>query len=170
MIPLTGKTTKILFFVLCFAIFSFASCSVKSETDDTENELPSFEQYVEEIPLISERVELRSSSLIKHVDIESDFIPEGAALFGKLNSINGYHFIIYTYPADVRLPILEVYDNEGNKINEKQLYRYGSCPVTNSGGSTAIIKDREMIIMQTFCDIYDSKFDSDTIFVHSLIK
>lgn len=174
MAPRSDKTTLKLFIsplmILLFIVGCVGDKKSAHNQNSTEKVRQTFEQFVAEIPLVPVRVELHSYNPIKHIEIKSPHIPEGAALFGKLKSMDGYHFIIYTYPADIRLPILEVYDNDGIKLMEKQLYRYNGCPATNSGGSTIIIKNQEMIVMQTFCDVYDGRYDSDTLMVSRLIE
>ena len=86
--------------------------------------------------------------------MESEFIPEGAALLGRLPSIENKYFIIYTYPADIRLPILEVYNANGEKINQLELYDYMNCDLDQGGNSKFTITN-EFIIKETYCNTND---------------
>ena len=65
--------------------------------------------------------------MINAVEIESKFRPEGSSVMGKLKSMNNKNFIIYTYQADIVLPMLEIYNNEGLKIRQLELLDMGYC-------------------------------------------
>lgn len=158
-------------------LFSFlllttlTACSENQETDlINEGEERAFEAFVAEIPLLEQGMTLKSGEELPGVSIETEFIPEGASLIGKLKSIDENHFIVYSYPADIRLPILEIYNSTGEKLNEKVLFGYGDCPLTESGSSECTFAANHRVIVRTFCDTYFSKFDVDTIKVKELLK
>ena len=89
----------------------------------------SFLDYIKKIEKIDIPVTYTCQDNLKHIDdLESKFIPDGAAIMGLVNSIDKCHFIIYSYPADIRLPILEVYSNKGEKVKEVTLLDIESCP------------------------------------------
>lgn len=129
-----------------------------------------FEQFADSIPQLELPFELSTSDEIEYVESNSRFIPEGAALIGKLKSQSNKWLIIYSYPADIRLPILEVYDNNGKKLHEIQLFDYGSCPVTSSGYSKFVIENEKEIYKENICDLYDSRIDRDTIKIEELLN
>ena len=147
------------------------SCGNKDSGEEVNNLTKTpFEQFVDSMPLIRLPFELSTSDEIQHVNLNSEHIPEGAALVGKLQSKNGTHFIIYSYPADIRLPILEIYNSTGEKINEILLFDYVSCPLTSNGYSKFIVKSYNAIYKETACDSYDSRIDRDTIYIENLLK
>ncbi len=160
------RNTALLLFT--FVILT-ASSQENPNVKDQQLSEDSFKQFVDDIPLLQLPFELSTSDPMYHLNMESKYIPEGAALIGRLKSRLGKHLIIYSYPADIRLPILEVYDNDGKKLNELQLFDYMSCPMTASGFSRFIIRSEE-IYKETACDIYDSRIDQDTIRVNDLLK
>lgn len=129
-----------------------------------------FEQYVESIPILELPFELSTNDTIAHIPIENPFLPEGAALLGRLQSNNDKHLILYSYPADIRLPILEIYNSKGEKLNTLPLFDYGKCPLTASGYSRFEITDQGEIYKETACDLYDSRIDTDTIFIEKLLQ
>jgi hypothetical protein len=155
-------------------IFTVALLSAFANNYSTAKDHPirktAFEQFVDSIPLLELPFELSTTDVIKHVPLNSPYIPEGAALIGKLKSQNNRWLIIYSYPADIRLPILEVYDSNGKKLSEVQLFDYGNCPVTSSGYSKFVIKNEKEIYKETACDAYDSRTDRDTINIEGLLK
>jgi len=120
---------------LFIGLICLASCSMSDSVCDKETKTE-FENYVCEIPLLSVNFGLTCAEPIEHIDIKSKFTPEGAGIVGRLRSIDNYSFIIYSYPADIRLPILEVYNQKGNKINQTPLLNQNDCgigpPVTSS--------------------------------------
>lgn len=59
--------------------------------------------------------------------MESMFIPEGANVVGKLPSNNDFHYVLYTYPADIILPMLEKYDLTGKRVAQYNLFDYEFC-------------------------------------------
>jgi len=153
--------------LLAAVVLSCANPEATRTTQKTES--TPFEQFVKDVPLVALPFELSTSEEFKHLAIESKFIPEGAALIGKLPSKNGMHFLLYSYPADIRLPILEIYTNDGAKINEISLFK-SACPITNYGHSKITMNSYDLIFQETICDAYDSRIDYDTLVVNGLIR
>ena len=130
-----------------------------------------FENYVHEIRVID--IPYNSDNNFESLDIESVFKPEGSLLQGKLKSINNYHFIIYWYAADISLPILEVYNNNGKKVNEVQLLDIHFCSYEypNQDGRFKIEKDGEIILENyTLINDIERVVSSDTISLKKIIK
>ena len=143
------------------------SC-VNSEKKTEEIKKTKFEQFVSRIPLLEIPFEQSSLDEFKHLQMESEFIPEGAALLGRLSSRDDKHLILYTYPADVRLPFLEVYSTNGKKINQLELYDYMNCDLDQGGNSKFTITN-EFITKETYCNTYVSRVDRDTIAIEDLV-
>lgn len=77
-------------------------------------------------------------------------------LVGKLCETGRYTAILYIIPADVELPVLQVFDTNGNKISSLKLF-IGNCCGENEGCSglstVQITKDLHIILKdstQTF--------------------
>jgi hypothetical protein len=88
------------------------------------------------------------------------FRPEGAAIIGKLRTTNKYVAIIYAYPADISLPILETYTLEGVKLDQLQLFNLSSC-VTDFNDT--IETNSSFLIFENFdIKIIDSIFNTTT--------
>ncbi len=67
----------------------------------------SFASFVAQVPELDSSFSWSNSDTIEYLDIKSKFIPEGAGLIGRLPSIDDYSFLIYSYPADTGIPILD---------------------------------------------------------------
>ena len=147
----------------------FACGNQTTQQKKVINEETPFQQFVNSVPLITLPFGLSSNEAINHLTIDSPVIPEGAALIGKLPSQDSRHLLIYSYPADIRLPILELYDSNGTKLKEVNLFNYGACPVTSSGFSSFQLDDYARIFLETACDLYDSRIDRDTLFIDQFV-
>lgn len=131
----------------------------------------SFLAYARSIPLLDKDFTLSSSEVFEHMNIQSKYIPDGAGLIGSLAPINEYHFIIYSYPADIQLPVLEVYNSIGEKVNDRVLFNYGHCPVQfRDNHSFKLSPDRTAIYLHTTCAISFSNAYQDTIIIEDLIS
>jgi hypothetical protein len=130
-----------------------------------------FENYVDEIPEI--KIPYNSNSNFESLDINSEFKSKEALLHGKLKSVNKHHFIVYWYAADISLPILEVYSNQGEKVNEVQLLDYHFCSFEypNQYSRFKIETEGEVILENyRIIDEVENVVASDTIFIKNLIK
>jgi len=104
------------------------SCSEEAPAVNTELEVnESFKEYFDRLPQIEIGYEIGSNDFIETIKIESEFVPEGAKVLGKLGMEMKLFHILYVYPADISLPIWEAYDSEGNKWGEEQLFDLGHC-------------------------------------------
>ena len=154
-------------FLLFTAVFSVTSCIDEEGPAKTPS---AFEQYVDSIPLLPLPFELSTTDAITHVSMKSHFIPDGAAIIGKLPSKNGRHLIIYSYPADIRLPVLEVYDHRGKRTHSVELVNYGACPITDNGYYGFRLANYEVIYRETTCDSFDSRIERDSITVAQVVQ
>lgn len=156
--------------VLQFITALLIACG-NQETDSVVQEVKrsAFTYYVDSIPTLELPLVLKSDDAMMHFENPKEFVPEGAELIGKLPSLGNKHFIIYSYPADIRLPILEIYDDEGKKLKDVQLFKY-NCPLDMGWFSKfSISKDYDIVIEQ-ICDAYDSRIDRDTIRLQELLR
>lgn len=157
-------------FVLLIATAFLTSCvNIGSKKIDQDVHKSAFEQFVDSVPTLELPYELSTDDEMIHYNNPSSHVPEGAALMGKLPSLENVHLIVYSYPADIRLPVLELYSKDGTKLNDIQLFKY-SCPLESSWNSKFLITKDYKIYIDKICDIYDSQIDKDTINIKGLLK
>lgn len=157
--------------------YSTHTCSMTSiktdalikELDSLEKQENAFFDFVTSVPILDSGYTAESDETIEHFVIESDFIPDGAAMMGRVPSREGYHFLVYCHPDDIHLPILEMYDSLGEKILERSLFRYSECPPSDSGYSRFELVGTRVIIIVTICDAYNSNAFMDVIELEELI-
>ena len=131
-----------------------------------------FASFVAQVPELDSSFSWSNSDTIEYLDIKSKFIPERAGLIGRLPSIDNYSFLIYSYPADTGIPILEVYNEVGEKVNQRELFVMGDCPSILSLSDSHhfhLSADRSTVYMSTSCAISFSAGFSDSLVVGSLI-
>ena len=132
----------------------------------------SFASFVAQVPELDSSFSWSNSDTIEYLDIKSKFIPEGAGLIGRLPSIDNYAFLIYSSPADTGIPILEVYNEVGEKVNQRELFIKGDCPSILSLSDIHhfhLSADRSTIYMSTSCAFSFSAGFSDSLVVERLI-
>lgn len=132
----------------------------------------SFASFVAQVPELDSSFSWSNSDTIEYLDIKSKFIPEGAGLIGKLPSIDDYSFLIYSYPADTGIPILEVYNEVGEKVNQRELFVMGDCSSILSLSDFHrfyLSDDRSTVYMSTSCAFSFSAGFSDSLVVERLI-
>ena len=146
-------------------------CAVVNTSDPSLlNVDSSFFYFTQTIPILDSNFTLSSSEEFNHLDIKSKYIPDGAALIGKLQAIDNYEFIIYSYPADLRLPILEVYNSNGKKVNERVLYNFEYCTIDfENNHKVELSADHSKVYRTTVCGISFSAFSYDSILVRDLL-
>jgi len=160
--------------LMCF-LFGIISCGTKSNEKKEQTSsivktvyqktgrLDSFSNYLDAIPKIEIPTKYSCNNSFDRINLESKYRPEGSSIMGKLNSINENHFIIYTYPADNTLPILEIYNNEGLKLNQLILLDMAHCSFeAEDEHSRFIVPNDSFIILENF-----KVNKSDTIVVKS---
>ena len=177
---MTYKTLTILFLTVTIFVGCFNNrCSgdekgcavVNADAPSLLNVDSSFLYFTQTIPILDSNFTLSNEDEFKHLDIKSKYIPEGAALIGKLHAIGNYEFIIYSYPADLRLPILEVYNSKGEKVNEHVLYNFEYCNTDfQNNHKVELSADHSKIYRTTICGISFSAFSYDSIVVRDLLS
>lgn len=155
---------------ILFGLFFLNSCSVNDSICDKESKTE-FEKYICEIPLLSAGFSLTCAEQIEHHNFKSEFTPEGAGIVGRLKSIGSHSFIIYSYPADIRLPILEVYDQKGEKINETPLFDEYDCSIDSPTTSSRFrIENETTIIIERIKPENGAVNKTITVNLNGLIK
>lgn len=154
-------------------------CSDDEENHPTPNVLASiveqdssFASFVAQVPELDSSFSWSNSDTIEYLDVKSKFIPEGAGLIGRLPSIDDYSFLIYSYPVNTGIPILEVYNEVGKKVNQRELFVMGDCSSILSLSDFHrfyLSADRSTVYMSTSCAISFSAGFSDSLVVESLI-
>jgi hypothetical protein len=160
---------------LTLLVFSVALCgscqnAAVSDVDNNFVQNTSFSTFVQSIPLLPPEFNLNSNDEIQHVDLNSKFIPERAALVGKLPSIGNYQFIVYSYSGKIERPILEVYNADGIKINQQELFIVGWCPANIPEYYNATLsEDGTKFYLETLCVDDHTEGFNDTIVLRGLI-
>lgn len=122
---------KIRIFILAM-ISSIMACQNQSaklaETEIT------FSDYVDQLPQISLPYTFKCDEPLvrpEEIDYENALIkkykPEFAGIIGKVYKNDQSIGILYTYPADVLLPVLIITDTTGVKLETIELYELGNC-------------------------------------------
>lgn len=127
------KLTKILAFLGLTILFGCGQTTNKNEENATENESKiskdiTFDDYLTAIPEtklpldLKCEVELNGSILNFDQTIIDKFGQENSRINGKIAVTDNFTAIIYLYPADIILPIVQTTDLKGNKISELKIY------------------------------------------------
>jgi len=126
-------TTKLLtsFLILLFDFGQNTISESKSIVNPkTGNYEISFSDYTDkiaqiELPLMTTcDQELESLQLDFSQSIINEFGPENSEIFGKLSVNKNFAAIIYLYPADIILPIIQTTDRNGKKISVLSLFDF----------------------------------------------
>jgi len=105
---------------------------VQTETESrnenvVKNEV-TFDDYLTAIPEaklpldLKCEIELNGSTLNFDRTTIDKFGQENSRINGKIAETENYTAIIYLYPADIVLPIIQTTDRQGNKISELKIY------------------------------------------------
>jgi hypothetical protein len=112
--------------ILLLTILGLGCCTAdKKETKTTdEQEITSIEseftKYLDLLPTLTLPFETNCEKCCDHLKIDYDheiinkFKPEGAAIVGLVSRTENRAIILVTYPADMIIPSLKVYDLKGN--------------------------------------------------------
>lgn len=123
--------------IILFVAFTAISCnSTLQSNNETKRNDPilkldslktSFKDFYSSIQILESGFTLIDGGAINFQEIESPFVPDGASLIGRLKNNKIGFPIIYAYPADIVIPILELYNSEGEKINQFELFDLQYC-------------------------------------------
>jgi len=90
--------------------------------------------------------------------------PKHSEIFGKIAVRENFAAIIYLYPADVVLPIVQTTDRQGNKISEIKVYELycGADEFFQSTSWVTIMKDLS-ITLEDSTDVYERNLEGEII-------
>jgi hypothetical protein len=95
-------------------------CSGKTEKATT-----AFLEFVSELPKVKVPFEVYCTKCCEHPKYNSDdvrlskYFPESSAFMGVISQNDKYVSVLVTYPADMIIPSVVIYDINGVKIDEK---------------------------------------------------
>ena len=143
------------YFILILATVSMISCNTSVKNEKLKNSkildekstvksisnssslqatITTFQEYINfmatvQLPLMitCNNPYFPTYEMYRNNEYGANFKPDGATIIGKLQSNDKFAAIIYSYPADISLPILETYNISGAKIDELQLLNYPRC-------------------------------------------
>ena len=143
-----------------FIILTFFSCQQKNQQkgvldkgqiqDKGEFLFPDYVKTINQIdlPLKTTCEKELEPPLLPYADsLISKFGPENSRIYGKLADKKRFTAIIYLYPADIVLPIIQTTDKQGNKISTLNLFE--NCnedELFKSTSWTSINKDLSIVI------------------------
>jgi len=130
----------------------------------------SFVDYLKAIPEIKFPLQFKcevepnvSNSNIDRTVIEK-YAGEHLSIYGKITVNENYVAVIYLYPADVILPIIQTSDMQGNKISELIVYdRYCGADEFSHTISWAVITEDLTIILSDSTVMYDRNYKGEII-------
>ncbi len=159
---------KIVIILLTQIIFISCGVNHKKHTVETKNQelkttgkhtvsdsiggFDHFVSYFSAIPLLKANFSYNSEEMHKtETDIKSKYRPEGSTIIGRLKPVDGNYFIIYRYPADILLPILEIYNEKGEQTTRFELLDYAWCAdeLAMNYGRFTILNDT-MIFLENY--------------------
>lgn len=126
-----------------------------------------FKEYVDYIPLISLPKEISCDGDYNHPDLDytadlmKKFNPKGAGVVGKLYQTDDRVGILYTYPADVLVPVFKQFDLNGTESTSYMFFASEDCSndfeyfIHTSG---VITKNYEVFIERVEC-----KYQTDSL-------
>jgi hypothetical protein len=92
-----------------------------------------FSDYVNRLPQINLPFKFSCDSGLvwPKIDYENEVIkkfkPEGAGIIGKVYQSEKSVGILYTYPADIMFPIIQIFDLRGQELRRIELFEEGNC-------------------------------------------
>lgn len=125
------KLTRIISTLGLTIILGCGQTTYKKVETENENDVYkeiSFDNYLTAIPEtklpldLKCEVELNGSTLKFDRTTIEKFGPENSRIYGKIAVTDNYTAIIYLYPADIVLPIIQTTDKQGKKISELKIY------------------------------------------------
>jgi hypothetical protein len=159
--------------ILLLTLLGLSCCaSDKKETATTKRqEITSanneFVKYLELLPTVSLPFETNCGKCCHHSKIDYDnelinkFKPEGAAIVGLVSRTENRAVILFTYPADLIIPSLQVYDLQGNLTGD-MTFMSNYCGGEPGFYSTQFFRINKDISLSEIDTLYETTFDSVT--------
>lgn len=119
--------SRIITFSIIALIILFSCGQTTESLNETTKEV-AFDDYLTAIPEIKLpldlncEVELDGSTLSYSRETIDRYGQENSRINGKIAVKDNFTVIIYLYPADIVLPIIQTTDRQGNKISELKIY------------------------------------------------
>jgi hypothetical protein len=160
---------KIIF--LTFLVLSCCASDKKgsdtTETRQTSNVDNEFTQYLDLLPTLTLPFETNCEKCCDHLKIDDDnkliekFKPEGAAIVGLVSRTEDRAIILVTYPADLIIPSIKVYDLNGNLTGD-MTFMSSYCGGEPGFYSSQFFRINSNISLTQIDTLYETTFDSVT--------
>jgi hypothetical protein len=159
--------------IIILAFLGLSCCTAdKKESHGTETQRTSnvdneFTRYLDLLPALSLPFETNCEKCCDHPKIDDDnelikkFKPEGAAIVGLVSRTEGRAIILMTYPADLIIPSIKVYDLKGNLTGD-MTFMTNYCGGEPGFFSTQFFKINSDISLTQIDTLYETTFDSLT--------
>jgi hypothetical protein len=159
--------------IILFTLLGLCCCTTdKKEIDTTDTQEISsvdneFVEYLDLLPTVSLPFETNCEKCCDHLKVDYDnelinkFKPEGTAIVGLVRKTEDRAIILVTYPADMIIPSIKVYDLKGNLTGD-MTFMTDYC-----GGEPGFYNrqffrvDRNYLLSQ-IDTLYETTFDSLT--------
>lgn len=134
------------------------------EITSTENE---FTKYLDLLPTLTLPFETNCEKCCNHLKIDYDnelinkFKPEGASIVGLVSRTENRAIILFTYPADMIIPSLKVYDLKGNLTGD-MTFMTSYCGGEPGFYSRQFFRINSNISLSQIDTLYETTFDSVT--------
>jgi hypothetical protein len=167
------RTNLIMRKVIILTFLGLSCCtSDKKESDTTETQETSnvdneFAQYLDLLPTLSLPFETNCEKCCDHLKIDDDnkliekFKPEGAAIVGLVSRTEDRAIILVTYPADLIIPSIKVYDLKGNLTGD-MTFMTSYCGGEPGFYSRQFFRINSDILLTQIDTLYETTFDSVT--------
>lgn len=157
-------------FILIALLISCDTRQTSTENNQINEDESAFDKYADKIKLISLPMRLTCDEDLDNMvynfpkDTITKYGRENSRVYGKLLETENYTAIIYLYPADIQLPIIQTTDKKGNKISNLGLYeRWCGEDEFGGGYSWAEITDDMEIILTDSATTYKRDSDGEII-------
>jgi hypothetical protein len=136
----------------------------KQEISSTDNE---FGEYLDLLPALSLPFETNCDRCCDHLKIDysneliDKFKPEGAAIVGLVSRTENSAVILVTYPADMIIPSLKVYDLKGNLTGD-MTFMTDYCGGEPGFYNRQFFRIDKNISLSQIDTLYETTFDSLT--------
>ena len=159
--------------ILLLTFLGLSCCTTdKKETETTEKQEVSsadneFIKYLDLLPTLNLPFETNCERCCDHLKMDSDnelinkFKPEGTAIVGLVSRTENRAIILVTYPADMIIPSLKVYDLKGNLTGD-MTFMTSYCGGEPGFYSRQFFRINKNTSVSQIDTLYETTFDSLT--------
>ena len=159
--------------IILLILLGLSCCTVdKKENDTTDNKKDSvveneFVKYLDLLPTLTLPFETNCEKCCDHLKIDYDnelinkFKPEGTAIVGLISRTEDKAIILVTYPADMIIPSLKVYDLKGNLTGD-MTFMTDYCGGEPGFYSRQFFRIDRNLLLSQIDTLYETTFDSLT--------